>query len=140
MPGPSPHGGAQLTEKPACHLRTPRSTTRPDEELVSTKDSAQISIHDTEGGKGRLPASPAHSILCVSAHSANRDSGRVQRHQNSTRPKITVHYRRKNLLDCSVAKETKNGSCFLKTLLGASFVTLLTRLFMVFTKSGNLSI
>ena len=92
MPGPNSHGGAQLTEKPACHLRTPRSTTRLDEELVSTKDSAQISIHDTEGGKGRLPASPAHSILCVSAHSANRDSGRVQRHQNSTRPKITVHY------------------------------------------------
>ena len=44
---------------------------------------------------------------------------------------------RKNLLDCSVAKETKNGSCFLKTLFGASFVTLLTRLFMVFAKPGK---
>ena len=78
--------------QPACHLCISRSTTRPDEELVSTKDSAQVSIHDTEGGKGRLLASPAHSILCVSACSAYRDSGRVPRYQNSTRPKITVHY------------------------------------------------
>ena len=33
---PSPHGGAQLTENTARRLRTPHSTTRPDEELVNT--------------------------------------------------------------------------------------------------------
>ena len=49
--------------QPARHLCVSRSTTRLDEELVSTEDSAQVSIHDTEEGKERHLTGPAHSIL-----------------------------------------------------------------------------
>ena len=37
----------------------------------------------------------------------------------------------------SIASDIKNGSCFLNTLLGANWVTRLTRLFIVFTNWGK---